>query len=220
MNKFTKFVAAAALALSGTSAMSATVANGSFEDIGSLTLNSSGWSFFTSIPGWTGSPNGEIQSAPTISAVNAQDGRYYAELDTNKNSTIYQDVMLDAGKYLLSFWYSPRVPASGNPSASTNDMTFAVGSLLSGSVNGAPNAAFPHKVWTEVTSLFTVGTAGTYRLSFSGAGAQDESNGCGDCGALIDNISISAVPLPASALFLLAGIGGLGALRARRRAVA
>jgi hypothetical protein len=218
MNRFSTMAAAAALALSATSAMSATVVNGSFEDITGVTLNSSGWSFFSSIPGWTGSPTGEVQSAPTISAVDAQDGKYYVELDTNQNSTIFQDIAFDAGKYKLSFWYSPRVPAAHNPSGSTNDMTFAVGSLLSGSVTGAPNPTFPRGVWTEVSSIFTVATAGTYRLSFSGAGAENESNGCGDCGALIDNVSISAVPLPASALFLLAGIGGLGALRARRRA--
>ncbi len=34
----------------------------------------------------------------------------------------------------------------------------------------------------------------------------------------IDAISVSAVPVPASALFLLAGLGGLGFLRSRRKA--
>lgn len=42
--------------------------------------------------------------------------------------------------------------------------------------------------------------------------------GSGRDGFDIDSVAVSAVPLPASALFLLGGLGGLGFLRARRRA--
>ena len=217
MNKVTVMAVAIALAMSASTVSAATVVNGSFEDIGTTTLNGSGWSFFNSIPGWTGDPTGEVQSAPTIGQVDAQDGQYYVELDTNQNSTIYQDISFNAGSYALSFFYSPRV---NNPSQGTNDMTYSVAGLLSGSVNSAPNSGFPYETWTEVTDRFSVTTAGTYRLSFSGAGAQNESNGCGDCGALIDNVSIAAVPLPAGALLLLTGLAGLGLSRRRKANVA
>lgn len=214
MNKVTVIATAIALAMSASTLSAATVVNGSFEDIGNTTLNGSGWSFFNSIPGWTGAPTGEVQSAPTIRQVDAQDGQYYVELDTNENSTIYQDISFGIGSYTLSFFYSPRV---NDASQGTNDMLYSVGNLLSGSVNDAPNLNFPYETWTEVvTDRFNVTTAGTYRLSFSGAGAENESNRCGDCGALIDNVTIAAVPLPAGALLLLTGLAGLGLSRRRK----
>ena len=77
--------------------------------------------------------------------------------------------------------------------------------LTLGMIDGALNSAFRWGQWMEVTSRFSVATAGTYSLSFF---AQYGSyyQGCGNCGALIDNVSISAVPLPASALLLLAAV--------------
>lgn len=228
MPRFLALAAAAvtALAAAPTFATTNAVANGSFEDLGDFNLGSRNWGFFSEIPGWTGAPNGEIQSARTIRQVDAQDGAYYVELDSNENTTIYQDVSLFAATYTLSFFYSPRV---NDARQGTNDMAFSVAGLLDEQLQGAPSEAFPYRSWTEVTRDFIVETAGTYRLSFSGAGAQNERNGCGDCGALIDNVSLTAritdsapdlapVPLPAAGWLMLAGIGGLGAARLRRKA--
>ncbi|MEM8655715.1 MAG: VPLPA-CTERM sorting domain-containing protein [Pseudomonadota bacterium] len=190
-----------------------TVENGSFEDIGDGTLNGRGWNHFSDVPGWTGDPNVEIQSNSTLGSIDTPFGTRYVELDTNQDAGIFQDISLSAGSYMLSFWYSPRVNASPT---TTNNMSFSVGlgglTLLDGTVNGAPNTAFPHGVFTEVTGQFSVAQDATVRLAFNATGGSF-SSGCGNCGALIDNVQLSAVPLPASGMLLIAGFGGLFAMR-------
>ncbi len=219
MKKALSALAALALSLFATSAMSATVLNGSFEDIGTGTLNSNGWNHFSSIPGWTGDPNVEVQSNSTLgSSINTPFGTRYAELDTDRDAAIYQDIFLTAGRYQLSFWYSPRVNATPT---STNDMTYSVtsgGSLLSGMISGAPNTAYPHGVFTEVTGTFKVATDSTVRLLFQATGGSHFA-GCGNCGALIDNAAIDLIPtpLPAAGWMLLAGVGGMAGLRRYRK---
>ncbi len=69
---------------------------------------------------------------------------------------------------------------------------------------------------TDVTSgpavIFTAG-AGDYVIQIDGSGSVNApGNGVG-----LYDIEISAVPLPASALFLLAGVAGLGAVARRKK---
>lgn len=214
MNKMKTLGAAALLALAPLTVSAATVVNGSFEDLGGQALGSDGWEIFDNFPGWVVTPDIEIQTGPSVAGINAQDGSYYAELDTNENSKISQDIYFGTGSYELSFYYSPRVNASPT---TTNDLMFGIENLVSSSVNGAPNLAFPHGQWTQVTTQFSVTTAGTYSLFFKGAGADNEPNGCGDCGALIDNVTVAAVPLPAAGLLLAGALGGLGVMRRRKK---
>ena len=63
--------------------------------------------------------------------------------------------------------------------------------------------------WTEIVARFTVGTDGLYALQFGATGTADT------LGGLIDNVSISAVPLPAAGWMLLAGLGGIAMVRRR-----
>ena len=70
---------------------------------------------------------------------------------------------------------------------------------------------------TDVTSgpevIFSAG-AGDYVIQIDGSGSVNApGNGVG-----LYDIQISAVPLPASALFLLAGVAGLGAVARRKKA--
>lgn len=214
--KLVKMIGAAAVCtVMASSVGAATVVNGSFEDIGNGSFNGGGWNLFGGIPGWTGDPLVEIQSDKTLNSIDAQDGDNYAELDTNTDGSIFQDIFLTAGAYQLSFWYSPRV---NDLNTSTNDMNYSVtagGSLLSGDILGAPNPDFAFGEWTEVVSGFVLGADATITLTF---GAQGGSHypGCGNCGALLDNVSISAVPLPAGGALLVAGLGAFGLMRRRQ----
>lgn len=163
--------------------------------------------------GWTVSGGGgnrvELRSDNSTS-VDAQDGDYYLSLDTGngRNSTISQSVTLLAGRYVLSFWYSPE-----SAIVATNTIGYNLGNLISGNVSVGTNGASVG-VWTEVRQTFTVLTGASLGLSFSALGGAD------GVGGYIDNVSISvaSVPVPASGLVLISALGGLLGLRRRRRA--
>lgn len=211
--------------LGATAASAATVVNGSFEDstkatgevnnnafddlAGSTGRNS--WDVWSELNGWSSSGAGiEIQTANTIGQVDAQDGAHYVELashgDPDSNSAMKQDITFSAGTYLLSFYYSPRTNTLGE-----NGIVYGVDGIFKDIVSG-PTSDLKRGEWTEVTQEFTVGD-GTETLFFSAV-----AGGSSTLGGLIDNVSISAVPLPASSLLLLAGLGGLGAMRRRKKA--
>ncbi len=212
----------AALAISATAALAAPlVVNGSFEDSPGATpginnghtfdalpgLGAGGWDIYASLPGWTHDNDGiEVQTAGVI-PLNPADGQYYAELDGNTNTTIKQDIFLDVGQYLLSFYYSPRVDTP-----STNLIDFGLSGFLPGSVNGPGIGGTALGQWTLVTATYNVTSAGTYSLYF-GAGSQSDSYG-----GFLDNIQLAAVPVPAGGLLLLGALGGLAALRRRKSA--
>lgn len=206
-----KLAMASCAAMIASSANAATIVqNGSFEDGPAV----SNWQIFGSIPGWEADPNIEIQTAGTLGSIDPQEGDRYAELDTNQNSRIFQDIVLDAGTYMLSFFYSPRVNQSPTD---TNDMSYSIAGL-SGEILGAPDGDFAHGAWTEVTEYFTIDADNTLAtLSFQASG-ETPTNGCGNCGALLDNVSIAAVPLPAGLLLMLSAVGAFGFARRRTQA--
>lgn len=219
---------AIALVLLGTVASHAStiVQNGSFEDGAPVTsirgqsfesLAARGgrnWDIFSELNGWqtVSGPGIEVQTNRTLRSINALDGQHYLELDSTRNSTIGQSVDLSAGRYALSFWYAPRTG-----SVDSNGIDFSVGSpsatLLSDGVRG-PLGAFRVGTWTEVVREFTVTETGAYDLRFAATGRSDS------LGGLIDDVSISPVPLPLPGALLLAGLGGLVAMRRRKGAQA
>lgn len=208
-------------------AATVTLANNSFEQatigrprgtVNNLTFNqlnttAPGWDVFNGLQGWTVSGGGgnrvELRSDNSTS-VDAQDGDYYLSLDTGngRNSTISQSVTLSAGRYVLSFWYSPE-----SAIVATNTIGYNLGNLISGNVSVGTNGASVG-VWTEVRQTFTVLTGASLGLSFSALGGAD------GVGGYIDNVSIAvaSVPVPASGLVLISALGGLLGLRRRRRA--
>jgi hypothetical protein len=181
------------------------------------------WDVWATLPGWTSTGSGiEIQSNRTINEVNAQDGGRYVELDSHpkpgSNSSMSQNVFLKRGEYLLSFWFSPRAKGSDNDQklAASNWIEYSVGSLVDGMVTG-PDKDFGTKVreWTKISASFIADKAGSYKLTFAAKGYENTYGG------LIDNVAIdyvAPVPVPAAGLLLLGGLGGLAALKRRRKA--
>ncbi len=190
--------------------------NGSFEeDPGTPGLaNGSNfgdnWDIWASLPGWNSANAAgiEVQTSGTV-GLTPQDGRAYIELDTARNSVIEQYVDVAPGRYMLSFWYSPRVQGDTR----TNIITYGIGSTLFGSVTG-PAGPFQVGTWTQVVGYFDIDLPGQTLLRFSAEGTSD------GFGGYLDNVVVAAVPLPAAGLLLLAALGVLRLLPSRRRQLA
>lgn len=219
------FVATVCMAGVQSASAATIVQNGSFEsgipgnalgkNFGSQfsNLNSgpgSSWDVWNSIDGWTRTTGSgiEIQSNRTLSTIDANSGNHYVELDSNNNSGMTQNVFLNAGRYILSFWYSPRT------SSPTNGIEYAVGSLIGGTVNHLNPASAVPGTWTQITRSFLVTTAGSYALNFTATGQNDSYGG------LLDDVAIAPVPVPAAGFGLIAGLGMLVAMRRRKSELA
>lgn len=223
ISRFMVAVAATAVLSAGAASASTIVTNGSFESgvPGNVkgrvnganfnNLNSTGpsWDVWKRLNGWrTVYGSGiEVQSNRTLSTIDAQSGNKYVELDSTSNSGMAQTVALGVGKYVLSFWYSPR---TSDPK--TNGVEYAVGNLTGGYATASNPIYAVVGHWAHIVSVFTVTTAGKYDLRFSATGVNDTYGG------LIDNVDIAPVPLPAAGLGLMAALGGLASLRRRRKA--
>lgn len=166
---------------------------------------------WTTIPGWatTSGPGIELQTNNSLGSIDAHSGDYYVELNSDyggnpSNSSMAQTLSLSKGMYELSFYCSPRTKTLGG-----NTIDYGVGSLASGTVDGSSGTTSVG-TWTEINMEFTVLADGDYTLYFTAS-----RSGTNKRGGLIDTVSLEAVPLPASALLLLAGMGGLGLMRRR-----
>ncbi|MDK2596314.1 DUF642 domain-containing protein [Pseudoalteromonas obscura] len=149
------------------------IANGSFEQSGNI---SGTWKLFNNLPGWqrTGA-RFEIQT-DRLGLIAPQNGSQYLELDSTSNYTAYQSIATEAGKrYVVSFYYSPRV--SNN--SQTNQATVSWDGQVVASLNGTSRG------WQHVTVTVSANSAQSV-LAFSGNGTSDSY------GALIDNVSVTA----------------------------
>ncbi len=168
------------------------------------------WDVYGSLPGWfTESGRGiEVQASGVV--VPAHSGNHYIELDSHPNSTrsgstnsrMSQDVQLDAGNYILRFWYRPR----------TNTVD---DNLINAMVDGTVIAVANERTstlnqWREYTALFTVNSAATKRISFEAGGAANQAGG------FIDSVSLTEqVPEPGTFALIGTAIAGLAWLRRR-----
>ena len=217
--KMRSIVAAGALALAamlgsaGASAVYAPpnlIVNGSFEE---PTQSSGSWGFHTSMSGWTVKPDADADRGGVEVRNNtvgeAQDGSNFIELDAYGNSWISQTVdTIENNRYQLTFWYSPRE----NVAADTNGIEVfwndtSLGTLTGSGVGNTGN------VWA--THTFTVSGAGlATALKFAAVGTSDSYGGS------LDNVSLTAVPLPPAAILFGSVLGSLALVARKRRAAA
>lgn len=190
--------ASAALALAGP-ALAATTFSTNFDstDFGTAP----GFTTLTSYEGWNGGPNG-IEVQYNNVAGRAFSGNNFVELDTNANSSMSR--IIDAGNYVLNYWYSDRPGVA----ARSNGITVLLdGDRAFTSTGGAGGSQTD---WRQQTFAFNV--AERTRLTFRAIGTSDS------LGGYIDSVSLSAVPEPTTWAMMIAGFGMMGfALRNRAK---
>jgi hypothetical protein len=187
---------AAALAVLGLSqaAQANLVVNGGFENPNQAPGT---WSIYTTIPGWTLTPDVEIRNAVVGTAY---EGSNYAELDTAANSIISQTISTVVGAvYEISFAYSPRIDI---PSAS-NGIEVYFGGVLIGTETGIGTSTH---TW-QLPSYLATATSASSVLLFKAIGTDD------GLGGSLDAVSVNAVPLPGTVALLALGLVAFAAGR-------
>ncbi len=198
----------ATMAIAATcSAQANLLVNGGFESpVGTY----GSFSIVSAIQGWTGGPTIEIQNHV---AGTPFEGMQLVELDTDANSSMYQDFVTTAGSYYtVHFNYSPRPGIA----ASSTGIQFSFNGVVYDTLalSGLNNS---DTVW--VSRDFTILAAGTTsRIAFAATGISDSFGG------YLDNVIVSAaasplvvVAVPEPETVALLGLGLVMAAFAGRR---
>ena len=213
--KFVKLSAALAVAVASLAANAAPtelVKNGSFE---ADPQAAGGYTYRTTLQDWSNEAASGVQPFELRNDRSGQafDGLNFVELDTNANSNIYQNIT-GIGKATLSFWHMAR-PKTGP----TNGLGVSFGgtelSVFGVNASGPLTYLNDKSQWKQFTSEVDFGSVkSTKTLSFYALGNSDSY------GTSLDKVSImGSVPEPETYALMLAGLGMMGFIARRRRAV-
>lgn len=215
-------IAAISLAVSA-NASANLIANGSFEtpDLDDPntqnTIGGTAWEVFDSIEGWdTRRGSGiEIQNSGTV--VTAQHGSQYVELDSHDvdgdpfndrtNSFMVQEIrgLTFGAEYELSFWYRPRTDNGHDD----NGIRVYWGKPWE-VVEEVSEQTSETDEWVNYTNTITANGKTMY-LGFKAFGKDNT------LGGFIDNVSLVAVPEPATIALFGLGLAGLGLSRRKTK---
>lgn len=159
--------------------------------------------------GWlvTGGPGIEVQNG-NVGGTTAHTGAQKIELDShhgqNTNSAMAQSVLLGAGTYEFSFAYYGRTG---------DEDTNGIGYSLSPGVLGITDVTGVNSEgWKIISHIFSLDAETNVTMAFWASGDDDTYGG------YLDDVRISAVPLPPAMLLFGAALAGLGWLGRRRKA--
>jgi choice-of-anchor C domain-containing protein len=204
-------VLALGVSLGAVGASANLVTNGSFElgnNLPGAGFNTKG-NGSTDIAGWTVGGN----SVDWISTYwPATDGNLSLDLNGNGKGSISQAINVVAGqKYTLTFDFARNTDGGGLNETVKISLPGTAPTPVTFTAFGSAQA----NQWVTVGYEFVAAITGSALLTFAGVGANDPF------GIALDNVNVSAVPLPGALLLLLSGLAGVGALgRSRRRTVA
>lgn len=165
----------------------------------------------TFLTNWTATP-GDVDVIGTGSFDFYPGNGNYIDLNGYNNATLTTNSALSfvlGQTYEISFNFGYNM-GSG---PSNEQLSFGLGSTTLGTLNSAILATANPNFGTW-TYIFTASSSFSATLFFADLNATPDDNG----GPVIDNVSVAAVPLPAGAPLLLAGLAGLGLLKRRRKA--
>ena len=181
------------------------------------------WDVFAIIPGQWQTLNGygiEVQANGTVGGVSAHSGSLYVELDSHPhgsnsnttNSSMFQNVNLGIGDYVLSFWYRPRTDT-----ANDNGIQVRIGSDPAlGNLTGVSSS---QNSWQQYSYNFSVTAAGSKQIIFEATGLANQLGGFIDTVSLLQRNSggtNETIPEPSTFALLGAALVGLG-IKLRRR---
>jgi Protein of unknown function (DUF642) len=212
--------AATALFIGATAANAASlVQNGSFEN-GNYVQERPGAYFDTLLPGSTSISNWTVGGIPIIGGVDwidstspsantwpSSNGSKNIDMNNNAAGTLRQSIagLVVGTRYVLTFDYAS-FPNPGTGPSPLRSMLVSLGNFVS-VVQSTNN---PRTGWQTFMAMFNY-TGGGNTLRFTSLQL------LGGRGALLDNVSLSAVPVPPALILLLSGLFGVGAMGRMRR---
>ncbi|RYE61473.1 MAG: PEP-CTERM sorting domain-containing protein, partial [Oxalobacteraceae bacterium] len=193
--------ASAAFVVVATSAIPASAATTFFTDWESQDFGSGpGFAVLPAYEGWTTLSGAGIEVQYNGIAGAPLSGENLVELDSHNNSVMGRTI--DPGSYVLTFFYSDRP----NVGAGSNGLRVTVDGLPSlYVVAGGQGGATTN--WVQHTFSFTSSGG---ELRFAADGISDSFGG------YVENISLAAVPEPATWALCILGFGAIGGTMRRR----